>query len=326
MKAILFDRFGDESVLHLGDAPDPVLGPDDLRIAVRATAVNRADLLQRQGSYPPPPGASEILGMECAGEVVEVGKHVVGWRAGQRAMALIPGGGYATEVVCDASAAMHVPDALSWEEAGALPEVFLTAFSNLFLYARLQPAETALIHGGGSGVGTAALAMCRLSSVETLVTVGSDEKGRQCIALGAMAAIHYKNEDFGVRAKELTGGKGVNVILDHIGARYLAQDLAALASGGRLVIIGSMGGVPKAELDFGILLGKRIQIIGSTLRGRTVGEKAEIIRAFLARFGADLESGRLRPIVHKAFPLADAGEAHRLMNSSEHFGKIVLVT
>jgi putative PIG3 family NAD(P)H quinone oxidoreductase len=324
MNAILLDHFGDESVLHLGEASAPPLGHDDIRIAVRAAGINRADLLQRQGSYPPPPGASEILGMECAGEVVEVGPGADGWRVGQRAMALIPGGGYATEVVCPGSSAMHVPDALSWEEAGALPEVFLTAFSNLFLLARLQPAETALIHGGGSGVGTAALMMCKLSGVKTIVTVGSQEKGRQCIELGAKAAIHYKSEDFGVRARELTGGKGVDVILDHIGARYLAQDLAALAPAGRLVVIGTMGGVPKAELDFGILLGKRIQIIGSTLRGKSTADKGEIVRNFLARFGAALESGTLKPIVYKSFPLAAAGEAHRLMNSSEHFGKIVL--
>lgn len=318
MKAVLFDRFGDESVLHLGDAPPPALGPDDLRIAVRAAGVNRADLLQRQGHYPPPPGASEILGLECAGVVMEVGANVRGWSAGDRAMALLAGGGYAKQVVVHAGSAMHVPDALSDEEAAAIPEVFLTAFLNVFELARIRSGESALIHGGGSGVGTAATTLCKLAGVRVFVTAGSDEKCRECLAHGADVAINYRTEDFVEKAR------GVDVILDHIGAAYLPRDLEALAMGGRIVIIGSMGGEPRATIDVTRLLGKRQQVIGSTLRARPPAEKAAIVASFLARFGADLEAGRIRPVLHRVLPLSEAAEAHRLMKSSEHFGKLVL--
>ena len=318
MRAITFDAFGSEDVLKIGEVASPSMGPDDLRIAVRATAVNRADLLQREGKYPPPPGASEVLGLECSGTVMEVGANVSGWRAGDRVMALLPGGGYAEEVVVDAGSAMHVPEALSDEEAGALPEVFLTAFLNLFVLAKLQRRESALIHGGGSGVGTAATTLGKLAGVRVFVTAGSDEKCERCLEHGADVAINYRTEDFAEKAR------GVNVILDHIGARYVTRDLEALALGGRIVIIGSMGGEQEATINITRLLSKRAQIIGSTLRGRPVAEKAEIVRAVLARFGADLETGRVRPVVHRVLPLQEAAEAHRLMKSNDHFGKIVL--
>ncbi|HEX8170202.1 MAG TPA: NAD(P)H-quinone oxidoreductase [Thermoanaerobaculia bacterium] len=317
MRAILVTP---DHSLVLSDAPRPLLGENDLRIAVRATSVNRADLLQRVGRYPPPPGASEILGLECAGVVSEVGANVRGWREGERAMALLPGGGYAEEVTVHAGSAMHVPDALSDEEAAAIPEVFLTAFLNLFLLANVRAGETALIHGGGSGVGTAATTLCKLAGVRVIVTAGSDEKCARCLEHGADVAINYRDEDFVKKAR------GANVILDHIGARYIAQDLEALAAGGRIVIIGSMGGQRTADLDVTSLLMKRAQLIGSTLRARPVEEKAEIVRAFLTRFGGDLEAGRIRPVIHQVLPLADAAEAHRLMEASEHFGKIGLVT
>lgn len=304
--------------LEIGDAPRPPLGPRDLRIDVRATAVNRADLLQRAGRYPPPPGASEILGLECAGLVSEVGADVRGWSVGDRAMALLAGGGYAEEVVVDAGSAMRVPDALGDEEAAAIPEVFLTAFLNLFLLARLRDGETVLIHGGGSGVGTAATTLAKLAGARVIVTAGSREKCERCLAHGADVAIDYRQEDFVEKAR------GANVILDHIGARYLPRDLEALATDGRVVIIGSMGGERVAEVDVVQLLGKRAQIIGSTLRSRTVEDKAAIVEAFLGRFGADLESGRIRPVIHAVLPLERAGDAHDLMEASEHFGKIVL--
>src|SRR5436853_5204766 len=212
------------------------MGPNDLRIAVRAAGVNRADLLQRAGHYPPPPGASEILGLECVGEVIEAGANVRGWASGDRAMALLAGGGYAKEVVVDAGSAMHVPDALSDIEAAAIPEVFLTAYSNIFMWARAQRGESVLVHGGGSGVGTAATTLCKLAAMRVVVTAGSDEKCARCIAHGADVCINYKTEDFAEKAR------GVDIVLDHIGANYLARDLAALNSGGRVVIIGSMGG------------------------------------------------------------------------------------
>jgi putative PIG3 family NAD(P)H quinone oxidoreductase len=314
MKAILVT----DGRLVLGDAPAPLLGEDDLRIAVHATSVNRADLLQAAGHYPPPAGASSILGLECAGVVREVGRAVRGWTVGDRAMALLPGGGYAEEVVVHAGSAMRVPDALSDHEAAALPEVFLTAFLTLFLLARVREGEAALIHGGGSGVGTAATTLCKLAGVRVLVTAGSEEKCRRCLAHGADVAIDYRAEDFVEKAR------GVNVILDHIGARYLPRDLDALAVDGRVVIIGSMGGLRTAEIDVAQLLGKRAQILGSTLRARPVEEKASLVAAFLVRFGADLEAGRIRPVVHTVLPLERAEEAHRLMESNEHFGKIVL--
>ncbi|MFL6248561.1 MAG: NAD(P)H-quinone oxidoreductase [Thermoanaerobaculia bacterium] len=304
--------------LSLGEAPRPTLGPDDLRIALRATSVNRADLLQAAGHYPPPPGASPILGLECAGVVAEVGANVRGWSVGDRAMALLPGGGYAEEVTVHAGSAMRVPDALSDEEAAAIPEVFLTAFLNLFLLAVVREGESVLIHGGGSGVGTAATTLCKLAGVRVFVTAGSPEKCVRCLEHGADVAIDYRAEDFVEKAR------GVNVILDHIGARYLPRDLEAIAIGGRIVIIGSMGGQRTADIDVMQLLGKRAQIIGSTLRARPVESKAAIVSAFLERFGADLEAGRIRPVIHTVMPLDRAEEAHRLMETSEHFGKIVL--
>jgi len=293
---------------------------NDLRIRVRAAGVNRADLLQREGRYPPPPGASPILGLECAGEVIEIGADVTGWSRGDRAMALLAGGGYAEEAVVDAGSAMHVPAALSDEEAGAFPEVFLTAFLNVFELARAKAGETLLVHGGGSGVGTAATTLAKLAGLRVIVTAGSAEKAARCLAHGADAAINYREEDFVERA-----GRGkVDVILDHIGARYLARELEALAVGGRVVIIGSMGGRGTIELDVAALLGKRQQIIGSTLRARPAAEKAQIVAAFLAKFGDDLQAGRVRPVIDAVFPLAEAAAAHRRMNEGEHFGKVVL--
>ena len=294
----------------------PELHANEIRIAVRATAVNRADLLQRAGHYPPPPGASEILGLECAGIVAE--SNSSRWKPGDRVMALLPGGGYAEEAVVDAGSVMRIPDALSFEEAAAIPETFLTAFLNLFLLARVEAGESVLIHGGGSGVGTAATTLCKLAGVRVVVTAGSAEKCALCIEHGADDAINYREEDFVERAR------GVNVILDHIGARYLTRDLDAIGTDGRIVFIGSFGGEREAALDIGKLMRKRASVIGSVLRARTNADKARIVAAFVERFGADLEAGRIKPVVHEVIPLARADDAHRLMETSEHFGKIVL--
>jgi len=318
MRAIVFDHYGDESVLHIADVETPPLVEGAIRIRVRAAGVNRADLLQREGHYPPPPGASPILGMECAGEVIEIAFGVSGWRAGDRVMALLPGGGYAEEVGVDAGSAIHVPDALTFEEAGAMPEVFLTAYLTVFELARAKRGETLLAHGGGSGVGTAATTLGKLAGLRVIVTVGSDEKGRRCIEHGADLAINYKTEDFVERAR------GADIVLDHIGPRYLPRDLRALDVGGRVVLIGSMGGGGKVEIDVGALLGKRQQIIGSTLRARPKEEKAAIVASFIARFGEDLRAGRIKPVIDHVFPLEQAAEAHRAM-ARDHFGKIVLV-
>jgi putative PIG3 family NAD(P)H quinone oxidoreductase len=323
MRAIVFDQPGDESVLHLGDVPSPPLGPGEIRLRVRATAVNRADLLQRQGLYPPPPGASTVLGLECAGRVVEVGESVSGWGIGDRAMALLPGGGYAEEVVVHAASAMRVPETLSDEEAGAFPEVFLTAFLNIFLIGAPAPGGRVLVHGGGSGVGTAAIALCKEAGHPVIVTAGSAEKCARCRELGADVAVNYRDTDFAQVVRDATGGRGVDVVLDSIGARYLAPNVASLAPGGALVLIGLMGGA-RGEIDLAALMLKRARVVGSTLRTRPIEEKATIVRAFESRFGAALRAGRLRPVIDRVLPLAEAAEAHRLVQSSVHFGKVVL--
>ena len=323
MKAVLIDRPGDETVLRIGDAPEPALGAGELRLRVAATAVNRADLLQRQGLYPPPPGASPILGLECAGTVLEVGEGVASWKVGDRAMALLAGGGYAEQVVVHAGSAMRVPERLSLEEAAAVPEVFLTAFLNLFEVGALPAGGTALVHGGGSGVGTASIQLVKAAGARVLVTAGSEEKCARCLELGADVAIDYRKEEFPARVREATEGRGVDVVLDSIGAQYFDGNLACLALGGRLVLIGLMGGA-KVEANLAVLLAKRLHVVGSTLRTRPVAEKAAIVAAFERRFGSDLASGRVRPIVDRVLPLEQVAEAHRSMKASEHFGKIVL--
>jgi putative PIG3 family NAD(P)H quinone oxidoreductase len=323
VRAVLVARPGDESVLEVGEvaAPDP--GAGELRIRVVASAVNRADLLQRQGLYPPPPGASPILGLECAGEVVEVGAEVGGWKTGDRAMALLAGGGYAEEVTVPAVCAMRVPECLGWEEAAAFPEVFLTVFLNVFQLGALPESGTVLVHGGGSGIGTAAIQLVKAAGARIVVTAGSPEKCGRCLELGADRAVDYRSDDFVAACRELTGGAGVDVVLDSIGAPYLVRNLEALAVGGRLVLIGLMGGA-KAEIPLGMLLVRRLQVLGSTLRSRPVGDKGAIVAAFWDRFGARVERGALRPVVDRVLPLERVAEAHRAMKASEHFGKIVL--
>ncbi len=323
MIAVTVVKPGDETQFRLAEVPDPAPGPRDLLIKVHCTAINRADLLQRQGLYPPPPGASEILGMESAGEVVEVGHEVSGWRVGERAMALLPGGGYAEKAVVHHGSAMHVPQALSDEEAGALPEVFLTAFLNLFMLAEVSAGQSALIHGGGSGVGTAAITLLRESGVRSVVTAGSAGKCERCLRLGADVAINYNDGPFAPKVKTATNGRGVDVILDCIGGAYLAPNLEVLAQGGRLVLIGLMKGA-RAEIDLAAVMRRHLHIIGSTLRTRGVEEKARIVDAFMKRFGKGLESGAVRPTIDCVLPLAQVAEAHRRMQASAHFGKIVL--
>jgi putative PIG3 family NAD(P)H quinone oxidoreductase len=323
VRAIVVAAPGDASVLTIGDAPPPALVPGSLRIRVAATAVNRADLLQRRGLYPPPPGASPILGLECAGVVSEVAPDVTGWRKGARAMALLAGGGYAEEVVVDAGSALPVPEKLSLEQAAALPEVFLTVFSNVFELGGLAPGGSVLVHGGGSGIGTAAIQLVKAADARILVTAGSDAKCERCLTLGADAAVNYRTGDFVAEARRLTGGEGVDVVLDSIGAAYFERNLAALRVGGRLVLIGLMGGA-KTEANLAILLARRLSVIGSTLRSRSAAEKAAIVSGFRARFGRDLDAGRLRPVVDRVLPLEQAADAHRRLEASEHFGKVVL--
>ena len=323
MKAIVIREPGDETVLGLGEVAAPELPAGALRIRVAAAGVNRADLMQRQGHYPAPPGASELLGLECAGEVVEAAPEVSGWKPGDRVMALLAGGGYAEEVVVDAGSALRVPEGMDLEEAAGFPEVFLTVFLNCFQIGGLNKGDALLVHGGGSGIGTAAIQLMREAGITCFVTAGSEAKLQRCRELGADYAISYRDEDFVERVLEETEGRGVDVVLDHMGAVYLDSNLRALAVAGRLVIIGLMGG-GRSELNLGSLLMRRQQIIGSTLRARPVEEKAALVKAFVERFGEALEQGRIGPVIDRVMPLAEAAEAHRRMKASEHFGKIVL--
>ncbi len=297
--------------------------PGCVRIATRAAGVNRADLMQRQGHYPAPPGASEILGLELAGEVIEAGAGVAGWKPGDRVMALLPGGGYAAEAVVHAGSVMQIPAGLSFVEGAALPEVMLTVYRNVFQLGALPRDGAVLVHGGGSGIGTATIQLVKAWGARCIVTAGSPEKCRRCLELGADAAANYREDDFALVVREATDARGVDVILDSIGGPYLEKNLASLAVEGRLVLIGLMGGA-KAEIPLGVLLMRRLQVIGSTLRALPDETKAGIVTGFLADFGDAIESGAVRPIVDRVLPLADAAEAHRVMKASDHFGKIIL--
>jgi len=325
MRAVVMDGAGGAEVLRLGEAPKPAPGPGEVLIRVTATSVNRADLQQRAGNYPPPPGESEILGLEAAGVIAEVGDGVDGWRAGDRVMTLLGGGGYAEYATAPAATLMPVPDGLDLVDAAAISEVFITAYLNVFREAGLQPGETLLVHGGASGVGTAAIQLVKvLAGGPVIVTVGSRAKAEACTALGADHAILYKDEDFAERARALTDGRGPDVILDHIGAAYLEPNLACLALYGRLVIIGLLGGA-KAELNIGRLMVKRQRIVGSVLRARPVDEKAAITREFRDRALTKFTRGELKPVIHEVMPLEDVRRAHELVGANANTGKVILV-
>jgi NADPH2:quinone reductase len=324
MRAVLMAGFGGAEVLQLGEVLRPSPGPGQVLIRIAATSVNRADLQQRSGNYAPPPGESEILGLECAGVIEELGPGVSGWRAGDRVMTLLGGGGYAEYATAPASTLMPVPENLDLVRAAAIAEVWITAYLNVFLEAGLRAGETLLVQGGASGVGTAAIQLAKaLGPSPVLVTVGSPEKAEACRALGADHAILYKTEDFSKRVLELTGARGADVILDHIGGAYLEPNLACLALYGRLVIIGLLGGV-RAELNIGRLMVKRQRIIGSVLRARPVDEKARITAAFCEQVLPRFASGALKPVIHTVLPLAEVRKAQELMAANANTGKIVL--
>jgi NADPH:quinone reductase len=314
---------GGPEVLEPVERPDPVPGPGDVLIRLAAAGVNRPDVLQRRGAYPPPPGASDIPGLEVAGTVAAVGADVEGWRTGDAVCALVSGGGYATMCVAPALQCLRVPATLDLVAAAAIPETFFTVWTNVFDRGRLHAGETALFHGGTSGIGTTAIQLATARGATVFATAGSDEKVRACEALGARRAINYRIQDFVEVIREVTGGTGVDLILDIMGGSYLNRNLAALAVDGRLVQIGLMGG-ESASVDLRRVLGRRLTITGSTLRPRSVAEKGEIAAALAREVWPLLEAGTIKPIVFKTFPLADAATAHRLMESSEHVGKIVL--
>ncbi|MBP2676665.1 MAG: NADPH:quinone oxidoreductase [Deltaproteobacteria bacterium] len=324
MKAVLMRGTGGVEVLYVGEHPDPVLQDDELLVRIKATALNRADLLQRRGKHPPPKGVPDILGLEMAGEVAAVGKTAGGWRVGDRVCALLPGGGYAELASIPAGLAMRIPENIPFEAAAAIPEVFLTAYQNLFNAARLAPGETVLIHAGGSGVGTAAVQLVREAGATSLVTAGSPEKIDRCLALGARAGWNYKEGDFAPWVAQTTGGKGVDIVLDFVGAPYLAQNLQALAVDGRMVVIGTMGGAEVERFSLRTLMSKRLQITGAGLRHMDTARKIRLTRQFadfaLPRFA----DGRLVPIVDSVFNWQDAARAHERMESNLNVGKIVL--
>ena len=320
MRAVVATQPGGPEVLEIRELPDPTPGPGEVLVAVVATAVNRADTLQRQGFYPPPPGASEVIGLECSGTVEALGEGVTGWQVGDEACALLAGGGYASYVVVPAGQLMPVPAGVSLVEAAALPEVACTVWSNVFMVAGLAAGERFLVHGGAGGIGTCAIQLASAFGAEVVTTAGSPEKLALCAELGADVTINYRDEDFVAVLKELGGA---DVILDNMGAKYLAGNVNALATEGRLVIIGMQGGV-KAELDIARLLAKRGTVHATSLRARPIEDKAAICADVVEHVWPLVADGQVRPIIHATLPLADAAEAHRLIDSGDHVGKILL--
>ncbi|MFN8529957.1 MAG: NAD(P)H-quinone oxidoreductase [Anaerolineae bacterium] len=320
MKAILYDRPGAPEVLYYGDAPDPIPAEGELLIRVHATALNRADLLQRAGGYNPPSGASPILGLELAGEVLQAAH---GFKAGDRVMGVVTGGAYAQIAALPAGMAMPIPETYSFVEAAAIPEAFLTAYLNLFTLGHLKKGESVLIHAGASGVGTAAIQLAKAAGAQIFATAGSDQKLALCRELGAEHTIHYKTDSFSQRVLEATQQRGVDMILDFIGAPYWNDNLTSLAVGGRLLMIGMMGG-SVGELALSAILPKSLTIAGTTLRRTPLHQKIQLTRDFLD-FGRNrLENRALRPIIDRIFPLEQAADAHRYMHSNANSGKIVL--
>lgn len=323
MKAITFAKPGGPEVLELADVADPIPGPDQLLVRVCASALNRADTMQRRGAYPPPAGESDILGLELAGEVEAVGSAVHGFRLGDRVFGLVGSGGYAEQAIIDARMAMPIPDGWSFGQAAAVPEVYFTAQETIFTLGGLKAGETILIHAGASGVGTAGIQMARETGVRVLITAGSGEKIRRCLELGAEAGCNYHEQDFAEWVREQTQGRGVDLIEDFIGAAYWDRNLRSLKTGGRLVLVGLMGGV-KVETNLGLILSKRLQVFGSVLRSRPLAEKIEITRHFRQTWLPLLTAGNIRPIIDTVFPLAQAAAAHQYMEDNRNFGKIVL--
>ena len=316
---------GGPEVLVPATRPLPEPGPGEVLIQVAAAGVNRPDVLQRQGGYPPPPGASDIPGLEIAGAVVALGPGVGDLKIGDRVTALVTGGGYAEYCTAPIPQCLPIPDGLSPIEAACLPETFFTVWTNVFDRGRLAAGETFLVHGGSSGIGTTAIQLAKAFGARVFATAGSAEKCRACEDLGAERAIDYREEDFVEIVKAATGGDGVNVILDMVGGDYIQRNIRALAPDGRLCYIAFLGG-SKAEVDFLPMMLKRITISGSTLRARSVEFKGAIAGNLKDRVWPLVEAGQVRPVVHASFALAEAAEAHRLMESSAHIGKIVLTT
>ncbi|MGB3400007.1 MAG: NAD(P)H-quinone oxidoreductase [Candidatus Deferrimicrobiaceae bacterium] len=324
MKAVRMAGFGGVDVLHIVDHPDPTPKNDELLVRVHATALNRADLLQRRGKYPPPPGASEILGLEMAGEILETGSACGEWSPGDRVCALLTGGGYAQIAVVPCGMAMRIPDNLSYEEAAAIPEAFLTAYHNLFSLGRLTPGMTVLVHAGGSGVGTAAIQLIREAGAVSLVTAGSPPKISRCLDLGAGAGWNYREGPFAAWVSARTEGRGVDLILDLVGALYFEQNIKSLAEDGKLILIGTMGGAVAERVNLLDLLFRRLQILGTSLRSLDTAMRIGLTQRFSGFALPRFADGRLRPVIDSVCDWTEVASAHLRMESNENVGKIVL--
>lgn len=322
MRAIQIHQFGSVEQLYLGDFPPPEPKAHEIRVKVKATALNRADLLQREGKYPPPPGESPIMGLEIAGEVEKIGEEVQKWKLGDRVCGLLAGGGYAEYVILHEEMAMSIPENLDFLAAAAIPEAFLTAFQALVWIAELKAHDKVLIHAGASGVGTAALQLVHLLGATAYVTASAD-KHALCSALGAQKCIDYKTQDFAACIKEWTDGRGVDVVLDFLGASYLERNLQSLAMDGRMVMLAVMGGT-QSSINLGQVLMKRLRIQGSTLRARSLTYKVELTKAFMALTWPHFASGQLFPVVDKVFDWEEVAQAHLYMEGNKNQGKIVL--
>jgi NADPH2:quinone reductase len=325
MLAIEIREPGEPDVLVPVERPTPVPAADEVLIRVVAAGVNRPDVFQRRGRYAPPPGASDIPGLEVSGVIETLGAGVAEWRVGDAVCALVTGGGYAEYCVAPAPQCLPVPRGMATATAGAIPETFFTVWTNVFQRGRLQPHESILVHGGSSGIGTTAIQLAKATGSRVFATAGSAEKCAACERLGTERGINYRDEDFVAAVRALTGGRGVDVILDMVGGDYFARNIDALAVEGRLVEIATLHGV-KAEVNIQMIMGRRLTITGSTLRPRPVADKAAIASELRRRVWPLLESGAVKPIIHASFPLREAAEAHRVMESSAHIGKLLLVT
>jgi putative PIG3 family NAD(P)H quinone oxidoreductase len=325
VRAVVITEPGGPDVLKLTEVPDPVAGPGEVLVDVVAAGVNRADVMQRQGMYPPPPGAPPYPGLECSGRVAALGEGTHGWNTGDEVCALLGGGGYAERVAVPAGQLLPVPAGVTLTDSAGLPEVACTVFVNVFQQAALRPGETLLVHGGASGIGTMAIQLAHAHGARVACTAGTPAKLGRCRELGAGLAVNYAEEDFVEAVREFTGGRGADVILDIMGAAYLQRNVAALATGGRLAVIATQGG-SRAELDLGLLLRKRASVQASSLRARPPAEKAAIVAATSENVWPLISAGRVRPVIDRVLPLAEAPEAHRLMESGAHIGKILLAT
>ncbi|MFF8448727.1 NAD(P)H-quinone oxidoreductase [Streptomyces leeuwenhoekii] len=325
MHAITIPEPGGPEALVWDEVPDPVPGEGEVLVEVVASAVNRADIMQRQGFYDPPPGAPRHPGLECSGRIAALGPGVTGWSVGDAVCALLGGGGYAQKVAVPAGQLLPVPDGVGLKEAAALPEVVCTVWSNVFMVAHLRPGETLLVHGGSSGIGTMAIQLAKAVGAKVAVTAGTGQKLERCAELGADILINYREQDFVAEIKRATDGAGADVILDNMGAKYLDRNVQALAVNGRLAIIGLQGGT-KGELNIGALLAKRAAVSATSLRARPLEEKTAIVAAVREHVWPLFAAGRLRPVVDREMPMSEASAAHRVVEESGHIGKVLLVT